>query len=202
MFVVVLTGGIGSGKSAVADIFAQQGVDIIDTDIIARDLVAPGQPALSAITEHFGHEVLNADGSLNRGILRAHVFNHPKDRQWLEHLLHPMIQQAVKNQLTDCTGPYALVVIPLLTKNYRQAYPFVDRICVVDCDENMQIERTVSRDNITQAMAQQILDTQISREERLALATDVILNNSDLSALTSKVMAMHNKYLALCNTKS
>lgn len=202
MFVVGLTGGIGSGKSTVADLFAKQGVNIIDTDVIARELVAPGQHALHALVEHFTQDILNPDGSLNRKALRAHIFAHPHERRWLEALLHPLIQQEVKNRLQHTDSAYTVVVIPLLTENYRQSYPFLDRICVVDSEEHVQIERTVTRDGITREMAQQMLNSQPSREQRLSLATDLIINNHDLSALASQVMALHTQYLKLCMMKS
>lgn len=195
MLVVALTGGIGSGKTAVSDMFAQLGAQIIDTDRIAREIVEPGEPALEAIRQHFGEEVLNPDGSLNRTLLRARIFNHHKDRVWLEHLLHPMIRKQVKEQLAKQGYPYAVIVIPLFTTTTRQEYPFIDRICVVDCEENLQVTRTQSRDGITQDMAKQIIATQIPRQERLALADDVVTNNLDLSALKKQIIDLHIRYL-------
>lgn len=197
MFVVALTGGIGSGKTTVAHLFAKQGVHLIDTDHIARELVKPGQAALQSLIHHFGSDILHQDGSLNRKALRTHIFEHPHERLWLENLLHPKIQHEVKHQLQQATGPYTMIIIPLLTENYRQAYPFIDRICVVDCEEHLQLERTITRDGITREVANQMIQSQISRERRLLLATDVIINNHDLSALEAQVMALHQQYLTL-----
>lgn len=197
MLTIGLTGGVGSGKSTVAEIFAELGAEIIDTDLIARELVEPGTPALQAMTQHFGSDILNPDGSLNRRHLRGHIFGHPQERAWLEQLLHPLIQAEVHRRLPLSQGLYTVVVIPLLTENYRQTYPFLDRICVVDCEDSIQLERTAARDGITTELAAQMLRAQLSREERLALAQDVITNNHDLSSLKDQIMALHRKYLTI-----
>jgi dephospho-CoA kinase len=198
MFAVGLTGGLGSGKTTVSRLFADLGVHVIDTDLLAREVVQPGKAALQALQHHFGEGILNADGSLNRADLRAHVFKHPEERLWLEALLHPLIQEAVKAQLSEKKGPYSLVVIPLLTENYRQSYPFLDRICVVDCEEALQLQRAIARDGIHAELAQQMIGSQPTRQDRLALADDVIVNNEDLSSLESQVMTLHQVYLSLC----
>lgn len=197
MLTIGLTGGVGSGKSTVADMFAKLGAELIDTDLIARELVEPGTPALHAMSKHFGRDILNPDGSLNRPHLRGHIFGHPHERVWLEELLHPLIQAEVHRRLPLSQGRYTLVIIPLLKENYRQTYPFLDRICVVDCEDTIQLERTAARDGITPELAAKMLKAQLSREERLALAHDVITNNHDLSSLEAQVMALHLKYLAI-----
>lgn len=197
MLAIGLTGGIGSGKSTVSAMFAKLGANIIDTDLIARELVEPDRPALKTMCDHFGEDILNADGSLNRAHLRQHVFGHPEERAWLENLLHPMIQKEVNHRLHHGKGPYTVVVIPLLTENYRQTYPFLDRICVVDCEDALQMERTAARDNISPELVGQMLKAQLSREARLSLAQDVIMNNHDLSTLEAQVMALHAEYLAI-----
>jgi dephospho-CoA kinase len=200
MLKVGLTGGIGSGKSTVSNLFEKLGVSIIDTDLISRELVEPGRPALQQLADHFGQDVLNADGSLNRGHLRQHIFGHPEERHWLESLLHPLIRQEVQHRIQSDQGLYTIVVIPLLTENYRQDYPFLDRICVVDCEDSLQLARTTTRDGISPELAAQMLKSQLSREVRLTLANDIITNNHDLSALELQVMALHQKYLNLAAT--
>lgn len=197
MFIVGLTGGIGSGKSTVSALFSKLGANIIDTDLIARELVEPGCPALKLMSDHFGMDILNADGSLNRTHLREHIFGHPEERHWLEALLHPLIRQTVQSRIQETKGPYAIVVIPLLTENYRQDYPFLDRICVVDCDDSLQLQRTATRDGISTELAAKMLKAQLSREARLTLAHDIVTNNHDLSALESQVIALHKQYLIL-----
>jgi dephospho-CoA kinase len=200
MLKVGLTGGIGSGKSTVSNLFEKLGVHIIDTDLISRELVEPGRPALQKLADHFGQDVLNVDGSLNRVHLRQHIFGHPEERHWLESLLHPLIRQEVQHRIQSDQGLYTLIVIPLLTENYRQDYPFLDRICVVDCEDSLQLQRTTARDGISPELAAQMLKSQLSREVRLTLANDIITNNHDLSALESQVMALHQKYLSLAAT--
>ncbi len=202
MLIVGLTGSVGSGKSTVSALFASLGIEIIDTDLIARELVAPGMPALNTLQAHFGDDILNPDGSLNRSHLRAHVFEHPQERAWLEGCLHPLIQKEVKSRIPLSQSPYTLVVIPLLKENYRQTYPFLDRICVVDCEEALSLERTAARDGISLTLASQILAAQLPRKARLSLANDVIVNNHSLSDLKNQVMALHEQYIALCKKKS
>lgn len=197
MLRIGLTGGIGSGKSTVSALFAKLGVHIIDTDLISRELVEPGRPALKALADHFGQDVLNADGSLNRPHLRAHIFGHPEERHWLEQLLHPLIRQEVQNRISQDPGPYTIIVIPLLTEGYRQDYPYLDRICVVDCEDAFQLERTASRDGISTELAAEMVRSQLSRDARLALADDVLTNNHDLSTLEAQVMKLHQRYIKL-----
>lgn len=192
---VGLTGGIGSGKTTVSNLFRQLGADIIDADEIARALVSKGSPHLAAIREHFGAGILDTDGNLDRRTLREKVFQDPAARQWLESLLHPAVRQAITEQLQQSTAPYAMVVIPLLVES--GSYPFLDRIAVVDIPEAMQIERTVSRDDSSAELVEKILASQASRQQRLAHADDVIDNSGTPEALAQQVNLLHERYLTL-----
>jgi dephospho-CoA kinase len=201
MWVVGLTGGIGSGKSTVADNFAAQGVPVIDTDVIARDLTAPGGAALDAVRAAFGEAVMQADGTLDRAALRRRVFSDSASRHRLEAILHPLIRQRVEQALGTLTAPYALVVVPLLveTGGYRDV---LDRVLVVDCPEDMQIERVIARSGLTRDEVTAILAAQASRAERLAAADDVIVNSASPEALRTQVAALHRRYLAFSTTPS
>lgn len=196
MFTVGLTGGIGSGKSTVADCFAALGVPVIDTDVIARDLTAPGGAALDAIRAVFGETVMQADGTLDRAALRRRVFADSAARHQLEAILHPRIRQVVDQTLATLTAPYALIVIPLLaeTGGYRDV---LNRVLVVDCPEAMQIARVRARSGLTQAEIKAILAAQAGRAERLAVADDIIVNTASLETLRAEVAALHQRYLAL-----
>ena len=209
MLVIGLTGGIASGKSAVSSArraqlievgrsaFARRGVPIIDTDVVARELVSPGQPALDEIIAGFGPESLNPDGTLNRAWLRRAVFADPSLRRRLESILHPRIRQAVQQRLKTLSGPYCLVVIPLLIESGMS--DMVHRILVVDVPETTQIHRLMVRDRVDEAHARCILAAQASREQRLSAATEIIDNSSGLCALEEKVSILHAKYLALAS---
>ena len=196
MFVVGLTGGIGSGKSIVADSFSSHGVPVIDTDVIARDLTGPGGAALEAIRAAFGEAVMQTDGTLDRAALRRRVFPDSASRQRLEAILHPLIRQRVEQALATLTAPYALIVIPLLVETgaYRDV---LDRVLVVDCPEDQQIARVMARSGLTRDEVAAILAAQASRAERLAVADDVILNTAPPDALRSEVARLHQTYLAL-----
>lgn len=196
MFTVGLTGGIGSGKSTVADCFAALGVPVIDTDVIARDLAAPGGAALDAIRAVFGETVMQADGTLDRAALRRRVFADSAARHQLEAILHPRIRQVVDQTLVTLTAPYALIVIPLLveTGGYRDV---LNRVLVVDCPEAMQIARVRARNGLTQAEIKAIFAAQAGRAERLAVADDIIVNTATLEVLRAEVAALHQRYLAL-----
>lgn len=196
-FSVVLTGGIGSGKSAVSDRFQALGAEIIDTDVLARDLVAPGQPALAAIVERFGNDLLLPDGQLNRTGLRERIFQNKEERLWLEGLLHPLIQQEAETRAKASEAAYIIVVIPLFTESNR--YSFIDRVLVVDVDPDTQIQRVKKRDKNNDALVKKILSSQLDRDTRLALADDVIKNEAGLDALDTKVRALHEKYLLLAD---
>lgn len=195
MLIIGLTGGIGSGKTTVSDCFSQLGVPVIDTDLIARELVQPGQPALADITALFGNKVLDQDGSLNRSRLGDITFNNPEARHQLEGILHPRIRDQVKQRLKQLQSPYAIVVIPLLIETGDRSY--IDRILVVDCDLQIQIKRVKERDHRSEQQIENILLAQVSREQRLAAADDVIENNANQATLFQKVRDLHHKYLAL-----
>ncbi|GAB4392758.1 MAG: dephospho-CoA kinase [Gammaproteobacteria bacterium] len=197
MLVVGLTGGIGSGKTTVSNYFSELGVTIIDTDIIARNLVQPNTPTLHKISQHFGKNILTANGSLNRQYLRQVIFNDVAAKQWLEQLLHPLIRQEVMLQIQQCSAHYCLVVIPLLCETGRQHYNYLDRVLLVDCDEALQKHRTQQRDNCSSELVQQIMASQVSRQQRLAIADDIIINDGDFGQLQQHVLKLHEKYLNL-----
>jgi dephospho-CoA kinase len=192
---VGLTGGIASGKSTVADMFEALGAVIIDTDVIAREVVMPGQPALDEIVEVFGPSVLAADGSLDRRAMRKRVFEDEPLRLRLEEILHPRIRDETFRQASRAGGPYQLIVVPLLAESPLKDY--VDRILVVDCDEEAQVSRLLQRDTETMEQAQRILAAQASREERLAIADDVIDNSRSLADTRRQVETLHARYLGL-----
>lgn len=190
-----LTGGIGSGKSAVAEHFVALGVDLIDADQAARWVVEPGRPALAAIAEHFGAQVLQADGQLNRSALRARIFADPAQRRWLESLLHPLIAGEVAQFLANAKSPYAILVSPLLIESGQ--YKLTQRVLVIDVPERLQIERTMRRDRLSFEQVQAILAVQATREERLRHADDVLTNDRDLAWARSEVERLHAFYLTL-----
>jgi dephospho-CoA kinase len=195
MFVVGITGGIGSGKSAVTARFAERGIKIVDADVASRVVVEPGRPALAAICDHFGAEILNADGTLDRPALRARVFDHVDERRWLEQLLHPLIAEYIQEELQAAQSPYAILVSPLLVETGQ--IRFADRVLVVDVPEALQVQRTVARDNNTEDQVRAIMAAQAPRRERLAIADDVIVNDGSLDALDDEVERLHTLYLEL-----
>ncbi|MBT0959645.1 dephospho-CoA kinase [Denitromonas iodatirespirans] len=192
-WIVGLTGGIGSGKSAASDRFGLCGAAVVDTDQIARQLTAAGGAALPAIREHFGEALIGADGALDRDAMRARVFDDPAERQRLEAILHPMIRAEADRQCAAADAPYVVLVVPLLIEsgNYRQR---CDRILVVDCDEAVQVARVMSRSGLARAQVEAIMAAQIPRAERLAAADDVIDNSGDLEHLHRQVDALHARY--------
>lgn len=197
MLVIGLTGGIGSGKSTVGDLFAKLDVPVIDADQASRAVVQPGQPALQTIVAKFGSGMLNPDGSLNRGQLRELIFNDDGARKDLEALLHPLIRSWMQEQLQDLDTPYAILSIPLLVESGRT--DTVDRVLVVDVPEQQQIERVCRRDDISEQQARAILATQVSRQQRLAAADDIIDNSGSSEALEDQIQALHLMYLAISN---
>lgn len=197
--IVGLTGGIASGKTTVANLFQTHfSIDIVDADIIAREVVAPGSQGLAAIIEHFGPSILHQDGSLNRAALREQIFAIPAEKKWLDERLHPLINQRMREALQKVTSPYALLVVPLLIENQLQS--MVDRILVVDVDEQTQIKRTQARDKVSKEQVLAILSAQASRAERLAFADDVIKNSAQNQKLLPQITKLHQKYLAISST--
>ncbi|MEE1675476.1 dephospho-CoA kinase [Agarivorans aestuarii] len=196
--IVGLTGGIASGKSQVSQLFEEFGIEIVDADIVARQVVEPNQPALAKISEHFGKTILLADGSLNRSKLREIVFAQRHQKEWLNALLHPLIRQEMLRQLEQAKGAYKILVAPLLLEN--KLNQLVDRVLVIDTPIDIQLSRTMARDGVDKQQAQQIVDAQMSRKLKLQAADDVIENNSDLNSLKRKVADLHQFYLDI--TKS
>jgi len=194
-FRVGLTGGIASGKSTAAKFFGALGVPILDSDQVARDVVEPGQPPLERLVERFGQKILTPDGHLDRPALRDIVFADPKARADLEALTHPAIGTAMEARSAAAGGPYQILVIPLLVEKNLAAH--VDRVLVVDCDEELQIRRLRDRDGSTPEQVQAILKAQAPRAARLKAADDVIHNDSDMSAVRDQVATLHARYLEL-----
>jgi dephospho-CoA kinase len=194
-WILGLTGGIGSGKSAAAQCFIDLGVHLVDADNAARWVVEPGRPALAQIAEHFGAGVLQADGTLNRTALRELIFKDPQQRVWLEGLLHPLIREEIRQYLARAESAYAILVSPLLLETSQ--HQMVQRVLVIDVPESVQIERTVMRDKTNEEQVRAILKAQASREERLRRADDVILNDRDPAWLKSEVERLHHFYLTL-----
>jgi len=195
-FVVGLTGGIGSGKSAAADGFALLGAAIVDTDLIAHQLTAPGGGAIAALRDAFGAAAITDDGALDRVAMRERVFADPAQRKRLEGILHPMIRSASARQCDEAEAPYVVLVVPLLIEsgNYSDR---CNRICVVDVPEQIQVERVVSRSGLTAERVRSIMAAQASRESRCAAADDIIDNSGDLAALQVQVERLHRVYLEL-----
>ncbi|RAU36300.1 dephospho-CoA kinase [Enterobacter sp. ECC-175] len=192
-YIVALTGGIGSGKSTVADAFYRLGITIVDADVIARQVVEPHTPALQAIEAHFGHTILNDDGTLNRRRLREYIFSDSSEKDWLNSLLHPIIHQETQRQIAASTSPYCLWVVPLLVEN--QLHGKANRVLVIDVSPETQIRRTMARDGVSREHAEQILAAQATRDARLAVADDVIDNNGAPDAIASDVARLHEQYL-------
>ena len=194
-FVVGLTGGIGSGKSAVADLFAARGVVVIDTDAIAHQLTAPGGAAMPAIGAEFGAAVATPEGALDRAAMRSIVFADASARKRLEAILHPMIRRESERRLASADSPYAILMVPLLVESgdYRKR---VDRVAVVDCREQTQIDRVMQRNGLSRPEVERILAAQATRAERLAAADDVIDNDGALAELAPRIERLHAAYLA------
>ncbi len=195
-FAIGLTGGIGSGKSMVADMLAARGAAIIDTDVIAHQLTAPGGAAMPAIRAQFGDAFVTPEGALNRTVMREHVFTNPAARKQLEAILHPLIGAETMAAAHSAEGAYLVCVVPLLAESshWRQR---VDRVLVVDCPEAVQIERVMRRNHLSQAQVEAIMASQVSRAQRLAMADDVIVNDTDRASLEQAVATLHETYLAM-----
>jgi dephospho-CoA kinase len=194
-FTVGLTGGIGSGKSTVANCFAQKGIVIVDTDKIARDVVAPGQPVLKDIESKFSTRAISSDGSLNRAFVRKKTFENVTLKQWLNQTLHPLIRNTMNKQINNAQSPYCIVDVPLLTENKMQN--LFNRVLVVDCPEEMQLKRATQRDDSDEEGIKNIIKAQASREERCAIADDIILNDSSVAKVEDDVTRLHTHYLHL-----
>lgn len=195
-----LTGGIASGKSVVTDLFAELGVPVIDTDKIARDVVAPGQPALEAVKKRFGDGVMSEDGTLDRGALRNIVFADSQAREDLEAILHPAIGDEVRRRVHTAGGPYQLIVVPLLVGS--PLLDFVDRVLVVDCPVETQLARLVARDAESVEQAKRMIAAQATRGQRLEIADDVIANDAELDATREQVRALDARYRTLAAAQS
>ncbi len=199
MLKIGLTGGIGSGKSTVCRLFQELGVAIIDADIIARQLVEPGQPALMQLVDHFGGHILNTDGSLNRTMLRDLVFADADKKQQLENILHPLVYARIAIEIEQLQGNYCIVAVPLLLETGKAH--IVDRILVVDCSIETQIDRVISRDNLNKNQVMAIIASQMPREQRLTLADDVIDNSTTPVQLAEQVKRLHNSYNLLATAR-
>ena len=191
IFKVGVTGGIGCGKTTIAGLFAEKGVPVIDADQISRQLVEPGQPAFAAIVQHFGADLLK-NGRLNRSKLREQIFTRPNEKEWLENLLHPLIYREMQQQAELLSTPYCLWVVPLLLETGHRDY--VDRLLVVDCPVELQRQRIQSRDGLDDAGIDLVLAAQISRQQRLAAADDILENVVPLSELQPHVEGLHKFY--------
>ncbi|WP_421215427.1 dephospho-CoA kinase [Aeromonas jandaei] len=201
MYVVAITGGIGSGKTTIANQFAELGIDVVDADVIAREVVESGTPALAAIADHFGPDVITPDCQLDRRRLREQVFSNPSAKAWLNALLHPLIRSEMQRQCAAARSPYCLLVVPLLVENKLTG--LANRVLVVDVDEATQIERTCRRDGVTAEQAKAIIAAQASRSERLAAADDVIENgNGSEMAIKTRILTLHETYLAFASQQA
>jgi dephospho-CoA kinase len=195
MFVIGLTGGIGSGKSTVAELFAERGIEIVDADLIAREVVLPGTAALGQIASHFGSSILAASGELDRAALRKRVFADTSARLWLEGLLHPLIHDRIVQRIDACQSPYCILASPLLLETSQ--HQLVNRVLVVDVDETSQLQRTLQRDGSDEATIRGIIAAQMARQDRLRQADDVLDNSGDRSKLDTSVDKLHTCYLKL-----
>lgn len=193
--VVGLTGGIGSGKSAVSDRFAERGIAVADADLAARVVVEPGCPALNQISRRHGRGILQADGTLDRKALREVVFANEEERLWLEALLHPLIGDELRRQLSQAGSRYAVLVSPLLQETGQ--YKLVDRVLVVDAPEEVRVMRTIARDGGEESTVRAIVKAQMANDQRLAMADDLIMNDSDFAHLDREVERLHGHYMAL-----
>lgn len=190
-----LTGGLGCGKSTVAHYFTELGIEVIDSDVIARDVVAKDTPAFDKIINHFGTKILDKNSNLDRKQLRELIFADNTERQWLENLLHPSILEVMQQRAKQAISPYCMLVIPLLLEKNLQN--IVDRVLVIDAPEKLQYDRAIQRDQLTPEQFNAILQTQLTRAERLKLADDIIYNDSDLNHLKQQVFKLHEGYLKL-----
>ncbi len=199
MLTIGLTGGIASGKTAASNIFTELGIAVIDTDIIAREVVVPNSPAWQSIQKYFGPEILHKDKTINRALLREIIFAEKNKKKWLESLLHPLIRKETAKQLKQASSPYAIVAIPLLVES--EPNPLLNRILVIDAPADLQLERLIQRDNCTVAQGLSIIAAQASREKRMQAADDIIENIGTEADLRSAITKMHQTYLTLAQTR-
>ena len=193
--IVGLTGGIGSGKTAVSDLFQDLGITIVDADLASRVVVEKGREELNKIAEHFGEDILTSDGELDRAKLREVIFNSEEEKLWLESLLHPAIASQIQKELDSSRSPYTILVSPLLLETNQKNY--CSTVLVVDVPVETQIERTSKRDNVSEEQIKSIIASQINRDSRLEQADEVILNDGSIESLESKVQELHKKFLSL-----
>jgi len=192
-WVLGLTGGIGSGKSAVSSIFEELGIQVVDADIVAREVVEPGSVGLTKITAHFGDEILTNNGTLDRAKLRAIIFANESQKQWLNNLLHPLIRESMLSQLKQATSNYVILVAPLLFENGLEKY--CNHTLLIDVPVDVQITRTTARDNVSVELAKQIIASQMSRADKQQKAADILDNNRPLEKVKMDVQRLHEKYL-------
>ncbi|WP_331353214.1 dephospho-CoA kinase [Cellvibrio sp. UBA7671] len=196
--IIGLTGGIGSGKSEASKRFVERGILVVDADVVAREIVEPGSPALTQIAAHFGPDILDSTGNLQRSKLREIIFSNPTEKRWLESLLHPIINTEIRRQLAGAMTAYAILASPLLLET--QQFQLVDRILVIDTSEQHQLERASHRDKSNEAQIKAIMQTQLSRQERCARATDFIQNHGSIDELDAQVEKLHLLYLELAQS--
>ena len=192
--IIGLTGGIGSGKTAVSDAFQDLGITIVDADLASRIVVQKGKPSLKKIAEHFGNDILNENSELDRAKLREIIFNSDEEKNWLESLLHPAIANQIKDELKASSSPYTILVSPLLLETNQKEY--CSKVLVVDVPVELQVERTLKRDQVPEDQVKSIIKAQISRKNRLEFADEVIINDGSLEELHSTVMKFHQKFIA------
>ena len=193
--IIGLTGGIGSGKSAAANFFQNEGINVIDADNLAREVIAQNTPGFKSVVDYFGSNIIDVDGSINRSKLRQEVFDNEQKKKVLESITHPLVRNLMEERIKTSKSSYSIIMVPLIfeTKS-MSAY---NRILVIDCDPELQLERATLRDNNSREQIQKILDSQCSREERLSIANDVIPNNDSLDDLKTRSLSMHKFYLGL-----
>ena len=195
--IIGLTGGIGSGKSAAANFFQNEGISVIDTDQLARKVIEKDTPGYSKVVESFGANILDNNDSIDRAKLREEVFHDNEKRKILESITHPLVRELMVQKISSSTSPYSIIMVPLIfetnsAKNY-------DRVLVIDCDVEIQLTRATIRDENSADLIQKIIDSQCSRSERLSIANDVIPNNNSIEDLKKRSLAMHNFYLGFCS---
>ncbi len=199
MFVLGITGGIGSGKTAVTDIFSELNIDVIDADIASRKAVEKGSSSLKEIEDHFGSEIILNDGNLDRQKLREVIFDKEEEKDWLEKLLHPQILKIINSELAESRTSYTILVSPLLFETGQ--YKLCSRTLLVDVEEKLQIARASKRDNVSEEQIKSIIEAQMPRSEKITLANDIVTNNGTLEDLRKEIISLHNNYLKLSDKK-